>query len=126
MIGKSIFIDHGTGVVIGETAALGDHVKLYQGVGLVARSLAAGQALRGSQPSDELWNNAGAAASAGLSPSSDIHASGGQPDRAREMAPMVPMQRAGSADEVAHNIVWLLSPDASYTTGAILDVAGGR
>jgi NAD(P)-dependent dehydrogenase (short-subunit alcohol dehydrogenase family) len=56
----------------------------------------------------------------------DIHASGGQPDRAREMAPMVPMQRAGSADEVAHNIVWLLSPEASYTTGAILDVAGGR
>ena len=56
----------------------------------------------------------------------DIHASGGQPDRAREMAPMVPMQRAGSADEVARAIVWLLTPDASYTTGAIIDVAGGR
>ncbi len=55
-----------------------------------------------------------------------IHASGGQPDRAREMAPLVPMQRAGSAEEVARTIVWLLTPDASYTTGAMIDVAGGR
>ena len=56
----------------------------------------------------------------------DIHASGGQPDRAREMAPLVPMQRSGSADEVAKAIVWLLTDDASYVTGAVLDVAGGR
>lgn len=56
----------------------------------------------------------------------DIHASGGQPDRARQMAPQVPMQRAGSAEEVAQAIVWLLTDDASYTTGAIMDVAGGR
>jgi NAD(P)-dependent dehydrogenase (short-subunit alcohol dehydrogenase family) len=56
----------------------------------------------------------------------EIHASGGLPDRAREMAPMVPMQRAGSADEVAAAIVWLLSDAASYTTGAVLDVTGGR
>ena len=55
-----------------------------------------------------------------------IHASGGQPDRAREMAPLVPMRRAGSAEEVAKAIVWLLSEDASYTTGAVIDVAGGR
>ncbi|HRH95056.1 MAG TPA: serine acetyltransferase [Prosthecobacter sp.] len=48
-IGTHFFIDHGTGVVIGETAQLGNHVKLYQGVGLVARSLAAGQALRGKK-----------------------------------------------------------------------------
>lgn len=48
-IGTHFFIDHGTGVVIGETANLGNHVKLYQGVGLVARSLAAGQALRGKK-----------------------------------------------------------------------------
>ena len=56
----------------------------------------------------------------------DIHASGGQPDRARQIAPQVPMQRAGSADEVAQAIAWLLGPDSSYTTGAILDVTGGR
>jgi serine O-acetyltransferase len=47
VIGEFFFIDHGTGVVIGETARLGHHVKLYQGVGLVARSLAAGQLLKG-------------------------------------------------------------------------------
>ena len=56
----------------------------------------------------------------------EIHASGGQPGRARDMAPLVPMQRAGSAEEVANAILWLLSKDASYTTGAIIDVAGGR
>jgi NAD(P)-dependent dehydrogenase (short-subunit alcohol dehydrogenase family) len=56
----------------------------------------------------------------------DIHASGGIPDRAAQMAPQVPMQRAGSADEVARAIVWLLSDEASYTTGAVLDVTGGR
>ncbi len=56
----------------------------------------------------------------------DIHASGGQPDRARAMAPMVPMQRPGSAQEVARTIVWLLTAESSYTTGAIVDVAGGR
>lgn len=56
----------------------------------------------------------------------DIHASGGLPDRAREMAPQVPMQRAGSAEEVAEAIVWLLGDGASYTTGALLDVTGGR
>jgi len=56
----------------------------------------------------------------------DIHASGGQPDRAREMAPMVPMQRAGSADEVAQAIVWLLSDASSYTSAAVIDVTGGR
>ncbi|MDB5928517.1 MAG: short chain dehydrogenase [Polaromonas sp.] len=56
----------------------------------------------------------------------EIHASGGLPDRAREMAPLVPMQRAGSAAEVAEAIVWLLGDGASYTTGSLLDVAGGR
>jgi NAD(P)-dependent dehydrogenase (short-subunit alcohol dehydrogenase family) len=56
----------------------------------------------------------------------DIHASGGLPDRAAQMAPQVPMQRAGHADEVARAIVWLLSDEASYTTGAVLDVTGGR
>jgi len=56
----------------------------------------------------------------------DIHASGGIPDRAAQLAPSVPMRRAGSADEVAQAIVWLLSEAASYTTGAVVDVTGGR
>ncbi len=56
----------------------------------------------------------------------EIHASGGQPERAAQMAPLVPMQRAGSAEEVAQAIVWLLSEDSSYTTGAVVDVTGGR
>jgi NAD(P)-dependent dehydrogenase (short-subunit alcohol dehydrogenase family) len=56
----------------------------------------------------------------------EIHASGGQPERARQMAPLVPMQRAGTAEEVAEAIVWLLSDASSYTTGAVLDVTGGR
>ena len=56
----------------------------------------------------------------------DIHASGGQPDRAQQMAPLVPLQRAGTAQEVAQAIVWLLSNKSSYSTGSLLDVAGGR
>lgn len=56
----------------------------------------------------------------------EIHASGGLPDRARELAPMVPMKRAGTADEVAAAVVWLLSDASSYTTGSIVDVTGGR
>ncbi len=56
----------------------------------------------------------------------DIHASGGLPNRAQDLAPQVPMQRAGTAAEVAEAIVWLLGENVSYTTGAIIDVAGGR
>ncbi len=56
----------------------------------------------------------------------DIHASGGQPNRARELAPQVPMQRPGTAAEVAQAIVWLTGDGASYTTGSIIDVTGGR
>jgi NAD(P)-dependent dehydrogenase (short-subunit alcohol dehydrogenase family) len=56
----------------------------------------------------------------------DIHASGGLPNRVQELAHLVPMQRGGSADEVAQAIVWLLSPEASYTTMSLLDVSGGR
>jgi len=48
-IGSHFFVDHCTGTVVGETTVIGDHVKLYQGVGLVARSLAGGQALRGQK-----------------------------------------------------------------------------
>ena len=55
-----------------------------------------------------------------------IHASGGLPDRARELAPQVPMQRAGTAQEVAEAIVWLLGENSSYSTGSLLDITGGR
>jgi NAD(P)-dependent dehydrogenase (short-subunit alcohol dehydrogenase family) len=56
----------------------------------------------------------------------DIHASGGLPDRVKELKHQVPMQRGGSADEVAQAIVWLLSDAASYTTMSFLDVSGAR
>ncbi len=56
----------------------------------------------------------------------DIHASGGLPDRVAQMTPLVPMQRAGSAHEVAEAVVWLLSDASSYTIGSVIDVTGGR
>jgi NAD(P)-dependent dehydrogenase (short-subunit alcohol dehydrogenase family) len=56
----------------------------------------------------------------------DIHASGGLPNRARDLAPQIPMQRPGTAQETAQAIVWLLSDKASYVTGTCLDVTGGR
>ena len=56
----------------------------------------------------------------------EIHASGGEPDRAHRLSHMVPMKRVGSAEEIASAIVWLMSDEASYVTGTILDVSGGR
>jgi len=56
----------------------------------------------------------------------DIHASGGEPGRVERVAARVPMKRGGTAEEVAQAILWLLSDDASYCTGSLLDVAGGR
>lgn len=56
----------------------------------------------------------------------DIHASSGQPDRIERLQQFVPMGRGGSAEEVAEAVVWLISPAASYVTGALVDVAGGR
>ena len=56
----------------------------------------------------------------------DIHASSGQPDRVERLQGQVPMGRGGTAEEVAESIVLLLSPAASYVTGVLLDVTGGR
>ncbi|MDZ7842438.1 MAG: SDR family oxidoreductase [Gammaproteobacteria bacterium] len=56
----------------------------------------------------------------------EIHASGGEPGRVERVKAAVPMQRGGQPEEVARAVLWLLSEDASYTTGAFLDVAGGR
>ena len=56
----------------------------------------------------------------------ELHASGGEPNRVDRVKQAVPMKRGGQPREVAHAILWLLSDDASYTTGAFLDVSGGR
>jgi NAD(P)-dependent dehydrogenase (short-subunit alcohol dehydrogenase family) len=56
----------------------------------------------------------------------DIHASGGEPGRVDRVKALVPMQRGGRPDEIAAAILWLLSDEASFTTGAILDVTGGK
>ena len=55
-----------------------------------------------------------------------MHASGGEPGRVDRMKAVIPMRRGGTADEVAQAVLWLLSDDASYTTGSFLDVSGGR
>jgi NAD(P)-dependent dehydrogenase (short-subunit alcohol dehydrogenase family) len=56
----------------------------------------------------------------------EIHASGGEPGRAQKLAHMIPMKRVGTAEEIANAVVWLMSDDASYVTGTIFDVSGGR
>jgi NAD(P)-dependent dehydrogenase (short-subunit alcohol dehydrogenase family) len=56
----------------------------------------------------------------------DLHAKGGEPDRVDRVKSMVPMQRGGKPEEVAAAILWLLSSEASYVTGAFIDVSGGR
>jgi NAD(P)-dependent dehydrogenase (short-subunit alcohol dehydrogenase family) len=56
----------------------------------------------------------------------EIHAAGGEPDRAHRLAHMVPMKRVGQADEIANAIVWLMSDEASYVTSTTFDVSGGR
>jgi NAD(P)-dependent dehydrogenase (short-subunit alcohol dehydrogenase family) len=55
-----------------------------------------------------------------------LHAANGEPDRLKRLAPTVPMQRAGTPEEVAEGVLWLLSPAASYTTGSIMEIGGGR
>jgi NAD(P)-dependent dehydrogenase (short-subunit alcohol dehydrogenase family) len=56
----------------------------------------------------------------------DIHATGGEPDRIMRVKDSIPMKRGGKAEEVANAVMWLLSNEASFTTGACIDVAGGR
>jgi NAD(P)-dependent dehydrogenase (short-subunit alcohol dehydrogenase family) len=56
----------------------------------------------------------------------DLHAANGAPDRLDRLAASIPMNRPGTPDEVAEGVLWLLSPAASYTTGSILDIGGGR
>lgn len=56
----------------------------------------------------------------------EIHASDGQPDRTERLGKTTPLGRAGRAEEVAEAILWLLDDKASYTTGALIDIAGGR
>jgi NAD(P)-dependent dehydrogenase (short-subunit alcohol dehydrogenase family) len=56
----------------------------------------------------------------------DLHAKGGEPERVERVKTLVPMQRGGQPEEVASAILWLLSEEASYVTGTIVDVSGGR
>jgi NAD(P)-dependent dehydrogenase (short-subunit alcohol dehydrogenase family) len=57
---------------------------------------------------------------------SDLHGDNGDPDRPSRMAPSIPMQRSGEPEEIAEGVIWLLSPVASYVTGTILEIGGGR
>ena len=56
----------------------------------------------------------------------EIHAHSGDAQRAHKSAALIPMQRPGRAEEVAESVLWLLSPQAAYVTGSILNVSGGR
>ncbi|MFM2484312.1 SDR family oxidoreductase [Celerinatantimonas yamalensis] len=56
----------------------------------------------------------------------DMHTDGGEPNRVHRLAPQIPLQRGGRADEVANAIAWLLSDEASYVTGSFIDLAGGK
>ncbi|HYA16028.1 MAG TPA: SDR family oxidoreductase [Bryobacteraceae bacterium] len=55
-----------------------------------------------------------------------LHAANGRPERLERLSPTIPMRRAGTPMEIAEGVVWLLSPAASYTTGSILEIGGGR
>jgi NAD(P)-dependent dehydrogenase (short-subunit alcohol dehydrogenase family) len=56
----------------------------------------------------------------------ELHAKGGEPERVERVKTLVPMRRGGQPEEVASAILWLLSEEASYVTGTIVDVSGGR
>jgi NAD(P)-dependent dehydrogenase (short-subunit alcohol dehydrogenase family) len=55
-----------------------------------------------------------------------MHADGGEPDRVARLADSIPLKRGGTPEEVANAIYWLLSEEASYSTGSFIDLAGGR
>jgi NAD(P)-dependent dehydrogenase (short-subunit alcohol dehydrogenase family) len=55
-----------------------------------------------------------------------LHAANGEPGRLQRMMPTIPVQRAGLPQEIAEGVLWLLSPASSYTTGAIIEIGGGR
>ncbi|MEZ5589965.1 MAG: SDR family oxidoreductase [Gammaproteobacteria bacterium] len=56
----------------------------------------------------------------------EMHADGGEPDRVDRLSPQIPLQRGGTPEEVANAIAWLLSDEASYVTGSLIDIAGGK
>jgi Dehydrogenases with different specificities (related to short-chain alcohol dehydrogenases) len=56
----------------------------------------------------------------------EMHASGGEPGRIERLKDSIPLRRGGTAEEVAHAILWLLSDEASFTTGSFIDVSGGK
>jgi NAD(P)-dependent dehydrogenase (short-subunit alcohol dehydrogenase family) len=56
----------------------------------------------------------------------DLHAAAGAPDRPARLSSTIPMKRPGTVDEIAAGVLWLLSPEASYVTGTILEIGGGR
>jgi NAD(P)-dependent dehydrogenase (short-subunit alcohol dehydrogenase family) len=56
----------------------------------------------------------------------DMHADGGEPNRVARLADSIPLKRGGTPEEVANAILWLLSDEASYSTGSFIDLAGGR
>ena len=56
----------------------------------------------------------------------DLHTAAGAPDRPARLSPTIPMKRPGTVDEIAAGVLWLLSPEASYVTGTILEIGGGR
>jgi NAD(P)-dependent dehydrogenase (short-subunit alcohol dehydrogenase family) len=97
-----------------------------RGGGIV--NVSSGAATLGS-PGDYVWYAASKGGVNGVAPGfvkTEIHAASGLPDRLEKEAPCVPLGRAAEPEEIAEAILWLLSPAASYTTGATLRVAGGR
>jgi NAD(P)-dependent dehydrogenase (short-subunit alcohol dehydrogenase family) len=88
------------------------------------------RAPRGSGSNHSQWTRCSSSparvAASGRFIYTEMHASGGEPDRVDRVKAYVPMKRGGQPDEVARAILWLLSDEASFTTGAFIDVTGGK